>query len=146
MIDLIFFYKEVTQLVLLLSLSYPTYLVVTTTPRSEQLTRADDVLFSVGLVILLVEFTADNQQQAYQHFKRLYLKDGSVEVKEVMKKIPQDVRGWPFALLEFTPSDARRGFITRGLWGWSRHPNFLCEQSFWVIYIFVAVLIKRLII
>ncbi|OBZ72701.1 hypothetical protein A0H81_07519 [Grifola frondosa] len=26
-----------------------------------------------------------------------------------------------------------RGFVTRGLWAWSRHPNFLCEQTFWIL-------------
>jgi steroid 5-alpha reductase family enzyme len=124
-----------TQLALLLSLSYPAYLVVTTIPRLEELTRADGALFLLGLVILFVEFTADNQQQAYQHLKRLYPKVSDrrrVQVKEVVKEMPENLRVWPFAVLEFTPSDAQRGFITRGLWGWSRHPNFLCEQSFWV--------------
>lgn len=25
-----------------------------------------------------------------------------------------------------------RGFITSGLWAWSRHPNFAVEQSIWL--------------
>ncbi len=26
-----------------------------------------------------------------------------------------------------------RGFVTSGLWAWSRHPNFAAEQTFWVL-------------
>jgi len=40
---------------------------------------------------------------------------------------------WPGARLNWTSEDARRGFITKGLWGFVRHPNFTCEQSFWWI-------------
>lgn len=36
-------------------------------------------------------------------------------------KVP---RGWSQAALD-------RGFITSGLWAYSRHPNFAAEQSIW---------------
>lgn len=37
-----------------------------------------------------------------------------------------------------TPEDAQRGFVTKGLWAWSRHPNFACEQvTWWILYAFV---------
>jgi steroid 5-alpha reductase family enzyme len=29
-------------------------------------------------------------------------------------------------------SDYARGFLTHGLWGYSRHPNVSCEQLIWV--------------
>ncbi|KAG8768066.1 hypothetical protein FRC12_005780 [Ceratobasidium sp. 428] len=35
--------------------------------------------------------------------------------------------------MEWTDEDVKRGFITRGLWAWSRHPNFTCEQTFWFL-------------
>ncbi|KAH8983200.1 hypothetical protein EDB92DRAFT_1891546 [Lactarius akahatsu] len=38
---------------------------------------------------------------------------------------------WPGARLAWTADDAARGFCTRGLWAWSRHPNFFAEQAFW---------------
>jgi hypothetical protein len=37
------------------------------------------------------------------------------------------------ATVRWTPADAHRGFVTRGLWSWSRHPNFACEQTFWLL-------------
>ncbi|KAI6042477.1 hypothetical protein EDC04DRAFT_2968016 [Pisolithus marmoratus] len=40
---------------------------------------------------------------------------------------------WFGARIPWTKRDAERGFVTRGLWAWSRHPNFLCEQLFWII-------------
>lgn len=33
----------------------------------------------------------------------------------------------------FTQKDLDRGFITTGLWGYSRHPNFAAEQTIWVV-------------
>lgn len=66
---------------------------------------------------IATEFVADNQQYSFQTYKRL----GVHEKNE-----------WPGARIKWTPADAKRGFVTRGLWAWSRHPNFFCEQSFWV--------------
>ena len=40
---------------------------------------------------------------------------------QVSAKVPQG----------FKQSDLDRGFITSGLWGYSRHPNFAAEQSIW---------------
>jgi steroid 5-alpha reductase family enzyme len=60
------------------------------------------------------QFTADNQQNSYQNFKH----SGGVP----------DPNAWPGARLAWTAADAKRGFVSHGLWAWSRHPNFLCEQ------------------
>lgn len=32
----------------------------------------------------------------------------------------------------FAEDDLKRGFITSGLWAWSRHPNFAVEQTIWL--------------
>ena len=33
--------------------------------------------------------------------------------------------------------DIKRGFLTEGLWRYSRHPNFFCEQLiWWTVYSF----------
>jgi len=32
----------------------------------------------------------------------------------------------------FDQEDLDRGFVVTGLWSWTRHPNFTCEQAIWV--------------
>jgi steroid 5-alpha reductase family enzyme len=44
-----------------------------------------------------------------------------------------DPKAWPGSRINWTREDAKRGFVTRGLWAWSRHPNFACEQLFWCL-------------
>lgn len=105
----------IIQNVILLLLAVPTYIAVFQEPAS--LSTSDLVLGALALIDLAVEFTADNQQYSFQTYKQT----GLIEKND-----------WPGARIRWTPADAKRGFVTRGLWAWSRHPNFLCEQSFWV--------------
>jgi len=73
-----------------------------------------DVVFSRGLVILLcIETLADQQQWRYQQAKKSYKETGAV---------PDG----------FTKDDLDRGFVVSGLWAFSRHPNFACEQAIWL--------------
>ena len=103
------------QNVILLLLGLPTYIAVFQEPA--KLATSDYVLAALALLDLAVEFTADNQQYSFQTFKHSGVRE---------------TNDWPFADRNWTAADAKRGFVTKGLWGWSRHPNFLCEQSFWV--------------
>ncbi|KAJ3556617.1 hypothetical protein NM688_g1929 [Phlebia brevispora] len=104
------------QNVILLLLGIPTYFAVFQQPT--QLATSDYILAALALIDLTLEFTADNQQYSYQTYKHT----GVLPATE-----------WPFANLNWTAADLKRGFVTRGLWAWSRHPNFLCEQTFWII-------------
>ena len=88
-------------------------------PRSQLLNHTRvwvSVLGALGFLTISTEFIADNQQYSYQTFKRY----GTLNPDE-----------WIGARIAWTKRDAERGFVTRGLWAWSRHPNFLCEKSFW---------------
>ncbi|KIK01250.1 hypothetical protein K443DRAFT_678515 [Laccaria amethystina LaAM-08-1] len=120
------------QNVLLLLLGLPTRTVALYQPRSS-LETSDYALASLALLVLFLEFTADNQQYAYQTYKHAFLakEKGVTDVKPF-----DESKQWIGARLSWTPDDARRGFITRGLWRYSRHPNFACEQSFWWIITF----------
>jgi steroid 5-alpha reductase family enzyme len=69
---------------------------------------------------------ADNQQYSYQTFKHSVGQD-----KKTQEKL-EAMGDWIGARIRWTEDDRKRGFVTKGLWAWSRHPNFLCEQSFWV--------------
>lgn len=107
------------QNVLLLLIATPALIAAT---HPTPLTPTDGVLAFAVLALLAWEFTADNQQFAYHAWKH-------------KAAVPYDARAqWLGARLAWTADDAARGFCTRGLWAWSRHPNFFAEQSIWVRY------------
>lgn len=118
----------IIQNILLFLLGMPTFTAAVLQPHTE-LSTSDHALGFVAFSILALEFIADNQQFAFQTYKHAYLAHvkGDKSVKPYDEK-----KQWPLARLEWTPSDARRGFVTKGLWRYSRHPNFACEQGFWV--------------
>ncbi|KIY45437.1 DUF1295-domain-containing protein [Fistulina hepatica ATCC 64428] len=115
------------QNALLLLLAYPVQIASSVQPH-KSLTCSDVLLGFSALVILGLEFTADNQQWAFHAYKHSVLasKKGDKSISKYDEKAQ-----WPGSRLKWTEEDAQRGFITRGLWAYSRHPNFACEQSFW---------------
>jgi len=76
----------------------------------------DGVALGCWTVAFLIEVIADEQQWRFQRSKR---------------GLAKKVKGWR--------DDYKRGFLTRGLFGFSRHPNFWAEQTIWVSFsIFAA--------
>jgi steroid 5-alpha reductase family enzyme len=141
-----------TQNVLLLTLGYPAYLALI---QNDTKLAATDVFFGTwALGVLLVEFTADNQQFVYQTYKYAFLdnlkKKSESEAQAHSHALSTAAAvAWPFAFpspsstfhinLNLTPADAHRGFLTKGLWAYSRHPNFACEQTFWWLICLIPV-------
>ncbi|KAG8737684.1 hypothetical protein FRC10_007938 [Ceratobasidium sp. 414] len=99
------------------------------------LTTSDYVLAFLTLCNLAIQFTADNQQHAFQSYKHSHPPHNARagETQEDKQPGPYGPRAWPGARIEWTDEDVKRGFITKGLWAWSRHPNFICEQMFWFL-------------
>ncbi|KAF8907355.1 hypothetical protein CPB84DRAFT_1813599 [Gymnopilus junonius] len=125
-----------TQNVLLLLLGLPAYVASVLQPHTP-LATSDYVLAAVALTILVFEFTADNQQWAFHAYKHAHL--AKEKLTEVTKSY-DPAEHWTFARLEWTPNDAKRGFVTRGLWRYSRHPNAACEQAFWWVITLIPLL------
>jgi steroid 5-alpha reductase family enzyme len=75
----------------------------------------DQIFPKLMFAFLLLEFFADQQQWDFHGAKDLYAKTAKVPSK-----------------YSFTRAQLDRGFNTAGLWAWSRHPNFLGEQAFWL--------------
>jgi len=75
-----------------------------------------DYLAAISFMTLFaLETFADNQQEDFQNSKKILLKK-----KETQKPFDQ-------------------GFISWGLFSISRHPNYLAEQGFWVVFYLFSV-------
>jgi len=107
----------IIQNILLFMLGLPAYQVLRASTASLEV--SDLILGVLCVATLATEFIADNQQWSYQNFKH---GGGKVNPNE-----------WPGANIQWTEADRKRGFVSRGLWAWSRHPNFACEQTFWIL-------------
>jgi len=111
-----FSFIAVAQNILLFILGLPAHNALVREPM--ELGVSDILLSELALLVLFLEFTSDNQQWSYQNFKQ----KGVINADE-----------WIGARIQWTEDDRQRGFITRGLWAYSRHPNAACEQTFWYI-------------
>lgn len=103
------------QNLLLLSMTGPVYIAYKVAGQSAGLTNLDWIAAGLFATLLVTETVADQQQFDFQTRKLKMMKD----------KVP-------------LYGDYKRGFLTqRGLWRYSRHPNFFCEISIWyTVYLF----------
>jgi len=90
------------QNILLLLICLPAWVALQ--HRDTPLGVLDAVAAVVFVVALIGEFTADQQQWNFHREKAAAKARGDV---------------------------VEPPFLTKGLWSWSRHPNFLCEQTQW---------------
>jgi len=120
LIDAITLTTAAIQNILLLLIATPALIAAT---HPSPLILSDIILTLTALMLLTFEFIADNQQFAFHAWKH-----GTYNARA----------HWPGARLAWTKDDTARGFCTRGLWSWSRHPNFFAEQSFWVGVVVVS--------
>lgn len=103
------------QNILILLLTLP--MIVVLQNSGHPLTIWDLVVSAVLLAFLVVETIADNQQWKFQTEKYRLINSG------------QKVTG-----------DYAKGFLDKGLWALSRHPNYFGEQGFWVGFYFFSVI------
>lgn len=119
------------------------YQHVLLTPRSAHLDSSlpfglgftDLILAGLTLLTIYTQWMADNQQYHFQTYKQYVKKQPPPSASSSRTPTPRAIstyRQGPFDIT-WTPEDAERGFITRGLWAWSRHPNFACEMTFWAL-------------
>jgi steroid 5-alpha reductase family enzyme len=77
---------------------------------------ADYLIAGLMLLLIVLETISDQQQYDFQNEK----------YKKV--ELGQPLEG-----------DYKRGFITSGLWTYSRHPNYTCEQLIWITFYLFSV-------
>lgn len=107
------------QVILLLSVTTPTYVLLLTgrlasnSSLTPSWTSRDTVAAGVMVAAIATSFVADQQQWNFHQAKSHY----------------RDTARVPHG---YKRADLDRGFLTRGLWAYSRHPNFTAEQTVWV--------------
>lgn len=97
------------QNVLILLFTLPTILALQYPDRP--LGTADFLIAGLMLFFIGYETVADIQQWNFQSRKKSCQEAGGV-----------------------LPADVRKGFLDRGLWAFSRHPNYFAEQSIWICF------------
>lgn len=76
----------------------------------------DTLITCVMLFFIIYETIADIQQWNFQSKKWALLNAG-----------------------ELLPEDLKKGFLDRGLWAYSRHPNYFAEQAIWLSFYLFSV-------
>lgn len=102
------------QSLLIFAIVAPAYPLLLSGALEPERTTGDAVFVAAAVLLVAFEYTADEQQWAFQTAKYRYRADG---------KVPA---GFDRAALD-------RGFLAEGLWAHSRHPNFAAEQAVWVL-------------
>ncbi|KAH6687155.1 hypothetical protein F5X68DRAFT_133951 [Plectosphaerella plurivora] len=111
--DLVFI--AAIQNVLLFAFSAgPAYILMLTSKFEPEITSWDWGYMSILLGLVFMEWVSDGQQWSFQEAKRAYLRDA---------KVPANAG--------YTREELDLGFVTTGMWGLSRHPNFAAEQLIW---------------
>jgi steroid 5-alpha reductase family enzyme len=101
----------------------PMILTIDAPKSTSQLSTLDYLGAALLIGFILTETVADEQQWAFQQEKKRQIAAGK-GLKEPQKT----------------------GFIRSGLWVFSRHPNYCCEQAIWVsLYIFSIAATGRII-
>jgi steroid 5-alpha reductase family enzyme len=99
--------------------------------------NSTDTMFSrVLMVLILIEFFADQQQWSklipLPRFNVVLtaciLIQRILDFQQAKKEYNRTAKPPP----KYSREELDRGFITSGLWAWSRHPNFAAEQAIWV--------------
>lgn len=108
------FFISAYQNILIFSFTVP-ILATLSDQANPALNGIDYLLAALMLLAVGIEFVADQQQYDFQTEKHRRIKAGE-------------------AL-----GDYEKGFVSTGLWGIVRHPNYAMEQSIWVIFYLFSV-------
>jgi steroid 5-alpha reductase family enzyme len=118
------------QSILLFLLAAPAYPLLLTSQIEGQITSADIAFVAVELGLILVEWFSD-QQQWRKHWCPQDPTSSLTEADyQIAKKHYQKSAKVPAG---FTQAEMDRGFVSTGLWAYSRHPNFAAEQTIWLV-------------
>ncbi|KAL5354717.1 hypothetical protein ACLOAV_000806 [Pseudogymnoascus australis] len=102
-----------SQLILLFLIAAPAYIQLLVSNMGMGISKVDTFFPRALVGFVLIEALADHQQWNFQSAKAKY---------RASAKVPPG----------YEQEDLERGFFVGGLFSLCRHPNFACEQAFWV--------------
>ena len=108
-----FFFISFYQMGLIFLFSLP---ILSAWQGDSEMTNKDLLLAAVMLFLIIIQTIADEQQHKYQTNKYKLIREN----KELF-------------------GNYKKGFIDTGLWKFSRHPNYTCEQLIWITFYFFSV-------
>ncbi|OLY80641.1 hypothetical protein AYI68_g5260 [Smittium mucronatum] len=123
------FFISIFQVILNVSLTFPVNLLYASDKTSPSALTVLDFLFFIYLsIVVIAEAVSDQQQWDYQTEKHLYLK------KKKSSSSSQPIKIEP---------KYEVGFNHTGLFRYSRHPNFFCDQLFWLSVAIYSIVIGK---
>lgn len=114
------------QHILLLWIIFPLFIAQQQSLSSSSLNMIDYIAIGSFLLFLLIETIADQQQWNYQTKK--------YELLNSLKSKSSSSSSSTVDLLSQLPSPYNKGYLTTGLFYYSRHPNFFSEMMIWWCY------------
>ena len=108
-----FFFISFYQMGLIFLFSLP---ILSAWQGDSEINNKDLLVGSIILFLIIIQTIADEQQHKYQTKKYKLIKEN----KELV-------------------GNYKKGFIDTGLWKYSRHPNYTCEQLIWIAFYFFSV-------
>lgn len=121
------------QSIILYLLAAPVYPILLSTQFRPEVDASDLAFLAWQLGLVVSEWFSDQQQWGKITWcvartpsaKSLTYSPDFHAAKHEYQKSAKIPRGWAAA-------DLNRGFLTSGLWKYSRHPNFAAEQTIWL--------------
>lgn len=99
-------------------------------PSTPILNIYDLLLTALSLTLLAIEYFADKQMYAFQQSKHNAPRDTPL-IHPTFSRTGSGSRFKGAPTPSSYPETHHPGFRTKGLFKWSRHPNFAAEQLFW---------------
>ncbi|KAI9197087.1 uncharacterized protein BJ171DRAFT_446664 [Polychytrium aggregatum] len=135
-----FFFISVYQHLLLFGISLPSLVAYKASLLHGPAFTALDGAAAIGFAALLVfETVADQQQWNFQSEKYRLLAVAAQREAAPARSASETLEQKQARLLATLPHPFNIGFITSGLFRYSRHPNFFAEQAMWWTFNLFAV-------
>ncbi|KKP02165.1 hypothetical protein THAR02_05751 [Trichoderma harzianum] len=127
------FISFIQSILLYLFSCVPAYVILLSSQFEPEVQAVDLVFAGVEILLVLSEWISDGQQWGMLNSPLVYqgrflIQTNTMPAFQTAKYKFKDTGKLTSG---YTSAELDRGFITTGLWAYSRHPNFFAEQTIW---------------